>query len=75
MQTIDRGEAMPLPIHCPQSDCPAPAEIVDRWTWGSTDGAAPHVRTRCTAGHVFTPPADQVTPLPAPSERELQPVG
>lgn len=66
---------MPLTIHCPEPECPAPAEIVDRWTWGSTDGPVPHVRTRCTAGHVFTPPADTIAPLEAPSEREMEPAG
>jgi len=41
-------------IHCPQPGCGAPAEIVDRWTWTSTNGPVEHVKTWCASGHGFT---------------------
>ena len=51
-------------ISCPQPGCAAPAEIVDRWTWTSTDGPVEHVKTRCANGHGFTPPLDTLTVQP-----------
>ena len=41
-------------IDCPQPGCGVPAEIVDRWTWTSTDGPVEHVKTWCASGHWFT---------------------
>jgi hypothetical protein len=52
-------------IHCPQPGCAAPAGIVDRWTWTSTDGPVEHVKTWCVNGHGFTPPLDTLTIQPA----------
>jgi hypothetical protein len=51
-------------ISCPQPGCAAPAEIVDRWTWTSTDGPVEHVKTWCANGHGFTPPLDTLTVQP-----------
>jgi hypothetical protein len=51
-------------IYCPQLDCAAPAKIVDRWTWTSTNGPVEHVMTRCANGHGFTPPLDTLTIQP-----------
>ena len=47
-------------IACPDLTCMAPARIVDRWTWGSSDGPVEHVKTRCERGHWFTPAADSL---------------
>ena len=46
---------MPDIIACPDPACGAPARIVDRWTWGSSDGPVEHVKTGCERGHWFTP--------------------
>ena len=46
---------------CPQ--CDLPAEVIDRFSLSSTDGPIAHVKTACLAGHVFTPPADDVAYL------------
>jgi hypothetical protein len=46
---------MPDLIVCPNPDCDATAEIVDRWAFPSTDGPVAHVKTVCAAGHVLTP--------------------
>ena len=43
---------------CPQ--CELPAEVIDRFSLPSTDGPIAHIKTACFAGHVFTPPADDV---------------
>jgi hypothetical protein len=47
------------PVACPS--CSEPAEIVDRFTLGSTDGPARHLKIRCAAGHWYTMPADRVS--------------
>jgi hypothetical protein len=47
-------------IACPDLTCRAPARIVDRWTWGSSDGPVEHVKTLCERGHWFTPAADSL---------------
>jgi hypothetical protein len=54
---------MPQPVACPDPTCQAPAQIVDRWTWGSSDGPVEHVKTSCERGHWFTPTADSLRPL------------
>lgn len=59
---------MTITVACPEPGCTAPAEIIDRWVWNSTDGPMEHVRTRCLARHVFTPSADTVVVDPEPSE-------
>lgn len=50
-------------VRCPQ--CDLPAEITDRFSFASTDGPAEHVKTKCAAGHWFTPLAADVEELPA----------
>jgi hypothetical protein len=50
-------------IACPDPTCGAPARIVDRWTFGSTDGPVEHVKTNCARGHWFTPTVDMLAPL------------
>lgn len=39
---------------CPDPDCAAPAEVVDRWVWPSTDGPVAHVATHCARNHRYT---------------------
>jgi hypothetical protein len=56
---------MPDVIACPDPACGAPATIVDRWTWGSSDGPVEHVKTGCERGHWFTPPVDSLDLEPA----------
>lgn len=41
---------------CPE--CDQPAEIVDRFVLGSTDGPFEHVRIRCLLGHGFLMPVE-----------------
>ncbi len=41
-------------VRCPDGACAAPAEVIDRWTWPSTDGPLEHLRTRCLHGHGYT---------------------
>jgi hypothetical protein len=67
---------MPDIIACPDRACGAPARIVDRWTWGSSDGPVEHVKTGCERGHWFTPPVDSLDlrPIPAAATRSLAPV-
>jgi hypothetical protein len=55
---------MPDSIPCPDPTCTAPAQIIDRWTWGSTDGPVEHVKTMCGRGHGFTPPLDLLATEP-----------
>jgi hypothetical protein len=59
---------MPDVIACPDPACTAPATIIDRWTFGSTNGPVEHIKTMCAQGHWFTPTLDtlaaQPTPLP-----------
>ena len=56
---------MPDTIPCPDPACPAPARIVDRWTFGSTSGPVEHVKTGCERGHWFTPTVDSLDRQPA----------
>ena len=53
--------AMPDLIPCPDPSCRAPAEIVDRWTFTSSQGPVAHLKTRCERGHHFTPTVDSLT--------------
>ena len=46
---------------CPQ--CAQPAQIVDRFALGSTDGPLEHVKVGCRNGHWFTPLAEDVEVL------------
>jgi len=45
-------------LPCPEPACRVPAEIVDRWSWRSSDGPVAHVKTLCLAGHWFAMPAE-----------------
>jgi len=45
---------------CPE--CHVPAEIVDWFTLGSTDGPVEHVCVTCVHGHYFRMPADRLRP-------------
>ena len=56
-------------IPCPDPNCQAPARIVDRWTFGSTDGPVEHVKTGCERGHWFTPTVDSLKPQAEQPER------
>jgi hypothetical protein len=53
-------DAMPDVIACPDPTCRAPARIVDRWSWASSDGPVEHVKTGCERGHWFTPTVDSL---------------
>jgi len=53
-------------ISCP--DCGVPAEITERFTLPSTDGAVDHIVVRCAAGHCFRMAADK---LPTDQQQEL----
>jgi hypothetical protein len=56
---------MPDVIACPDPTCRAPARIVDRWTFGSTDGPVEHVKTGCVNNHWFTPLVESLDLRPA----------
>jgi len=53
-------------ISCP--DCGVPAEITERFSLPSTDGAVGHIVVRCAAGHCFRMAADR---LPYRQQQEL----
>jgi len=56
---------------CPQ--CAGPAEIIDRFTLGSSDGPLEHVKLSCRSGPLVedveimevAPSAEQIAALPA----------
>jgi hypothetical protein len=50
--------------HCPDPACGVPAEVVRRWSLGSTSGPLPMAQTTCVYRHVFVLP---VARLPAPA--------
>jgi hypothetical protein len=43
-------------VACPDPACAVPAEVLDRWSWASTDGPLEHIRVQCVNRHVFTVP-------------------
>ncbi len=51
-------------IACPDPLCGLPAEVVDRFTFSSTDGPIEHVRTYCLHRHIFTVPSARVAAKP-----------
>ena len=53
-------DAVPDVIAYPDPTCRASARIVDRWSWGSSDGPVEHVKTQCERGHWFTPTVDSL---------------
>jgi hypothetical protein len=61
IHAIDAG-----PVVCPS--CPRPAEIIDRFTFASTDGPVEHVKVRCPGGHWYTVPASRVRAFSADLE-------
>ena len=61
---LEASATAPEIIACPEPDCLAPAEVVDRFTLASTDGPVDHAKTMCLAGHGFTPPLDTVATWP-----------
>ena len=64
---------MPDVIACPDPTCGAPATIVDRWTFRSSDGPIEHVKTGCERGHWFTPTVEspQLQPATTPVAAQL----
>jgi hypothetical protein len=44
---------------CPDPECQAPAEVLDRFDLASTDGPIEHLLTRCVLGHQFTVATDR----------------
>jgi hypothetical protein len=50
-------------VVCPE--CFAPAEILDRFTLGSTDGAVEHVKVQCLRRHWFLMPASSLPTVSA----------
>jgi hypothetical protein len=60
-------------IACPDPTCQAPARIVDRWTFGSTDGPVEHVKVGCERGHWFTPTVDSLNLQAAQTQAALEP--
>jgi hypothetical protein len=59
-------------VRCPQ--CAQPAEIIDRFTLGSTDGPLEHVKLKCSSGkHWYTPLAEDVELMQvAPSAEQVR---
>jgi hypothetical protein len=57
---------------CPQ--CAQPAEIIDRFTLGSSDGPLEHVKLSCRSGqHWYTPLAEDVEIMGvAPSAEQIE---
>jgi hypothetical protein len=51
---------MPTVLACPDPTCHAPAWIIDRWVFASTDGPVEHVKISCASGHVLTPLAESL---------------
>ena len=45
-------------LPCPDPNCDATAELVDRVVLGSTDGPFPLIKVQCVRGHHFLMPAD-----------------
>jgi hypothetical protein len=48
-------------VTCPDHDCPAPAEVLDRWDFSSTDGPIEHIKTLCLHRHTLTVPTAWLT--------------
>jgi hypothetical protein len=54
-------------VTCPDHRCSAPAEVLSRWDFSSTDGPIEHVKTLCLNDHAFTVPTASVTDTWAPA--------
>ena len=63
----DGAASPPHPeVPTPLSDCPqcrAPAEILARWVFESTDGPLEHVKVACVFGHWFAMPTWMLTSM------------
>ena len=64
--TCHGGRTVQTAISCP--DCYMPAEITERFSLPSTDGAVEHIVLRCAAGHCFRMAADM---LPSQQRQQL----
>jgi hypothetical protein len=60
------GRTVQTAISCP--DCSVPAEIAERFSLPSTDGAVDHIVLRCAAGHCFRMATDL---LPSQQRQQL----
>jgi hypothetical protein len=61
LDAVDKESVAMLQVFsCPDPTCRAPARVVDRWTWASSDGPVHHVKTMCQRGHWFTPTVDSL---------------
>jgi hypothetical protein len=63
---------MPDSIPCPDPTCTASAQIIDRWTFGSTAGPVEHVKTGCERGHWLTPTVESLHLQPATTAAATQ---
>jgi hypothetical protein len=50
---------------CPDPECGAVAEVVHRWTLGSTSGALAMTHTACLRRHVFVLPGSWLPEVPS----------
>jgi hypothetical protein len=57
---MDEGSRLPDLLGCPDPECRAPAELIERFDLCSTDGPLPHVVTRCVRLHTFTVPESTI---------------
>jgi hypothetical protein len=64
---------MPEVIVCPDPACRARSGIVDRWTWGSSDGPVEHVKAGCERGHWFTATVESLSRQPAAASAQTHP--
>ena len=56
----DDARTTPEAMAIRSPSCHEPAEVLDRFSLGSTDGPMRHLKIRCAAGHWYTMPADRV---------------
>jgi hypothetical protein len=56
--SLHRSTARFGPVLCPS--CRQPAEVVDGFSLGATDGPYLHLKVTCHGGHWYTLPADGV---------------
>jgi hypothetical protein len=57
-------------LPCPELNCDAVAELIDRSVLPSTDGPVPHIKVHCVRGHNLFMPEDALNRSPTiPSAR------
>jgi hypothetical protein len=56
---IDAEHTMIETTTCPDPECLAPAEVLDRFDLSSTDGPIEHIRTQCAMRHIYTVATDR----------------